>query len=62
LLFLSGNQALFTSIGLVVLSVIVIGVYLGKISKRNLIISGLKMAIYGISVAVVVYFVQEIIV
>ena len=62
LLFLSGNQALFTSIGLVVLSVIIIGVYLGKLSKRNLIISGLKMAIYSISVAVAVYFIQEIIV
>jgi predicted membrane protein (TIGR00267 family) len=62
LLFLSGNQAMFTSIGLVVLSVIIIGVYLGKISRRNLIISGLKMAVYSISVAVAVYFVQEIIV
>lgn len=62
LLFLSGNQALFTSIGLVVLSVMAIGVYLGKLSRRNLIISGLKMAVYGISVAVAVYFIQEIIV
>jgi predicted membrane protein (TIGR00267 family) len=61
-LFLSGIQALFTSIGLVVLSVIVIGVYLGKVSRRNLIISGLKMAVYSISVAVAVYFVQELIV
>ena len=62
LLFLSGNQALFTSIGLVVLSVIIIGIYLGKLSKRNLIISVLKMAVYSISVAVAVYFIQEIIV
>lgn len=62
LLFLSGSQALFTSVGLVVLSVMVIGVYLGKVSRRNLIISGLKMAVYSIFVAVAVYFVQEIIV
>jgi predicted membrane protein (TIGR00267 family) len=62
LLFLSGYQALFTSIGLVVLSVMVIGVYLGKVSRRNLIISGLKMGVYSISVAVVVYIVQKIIV
>ncbi|MFC1946292.1 VIT1/CCC1 transporter family protein [Chloroflexota bacterium] len=62
LLFLSGNQALFTSIGLVVLSVAIIGIYLGKVSRRNLIISGLKMALYGISVAVAVYFVQELII
>jgi predicted membrane protein (TIGR00267 family) len=54
MLFLSGNQALFTSIGLVVLSVIIIGIYLGKISRRNIVISALKM--------VAVYFIQEIIV
>ena len=62
LLFLTGNAALFSSIGLVVLSVVFIGVYLGKVSKRNLILSGLKMAVYSISVAVVVYFVQDIII
>jgi predicted membrane protein (TIGR00267 family) len=62
MLFLSGNHALFTSIGLVVLSVIIIGIYLGKISRRNIALSALKMAVYSISVAVAVYFIQEIIV
>lgn len=62
LTFMNNAQAIWTSIGLVVISVIIIGVYLGKVAKRNLYLSALKMAIYTVSVAAAVYFIQGIIV
>ena len=62
MLFLDGTPALFTSIGLVVLSVVIIGIYLGRVSKRNILLSAAKMAVYTICVAVAVFFIQDIIV
>ncbi|MBN2239836.1 MAG: VIT1/CCC1 transporter family protein [Dehalococcoidales bacterium] len=58
LFLLDSNIAIWISIGLVVFTVVLIGLYLGKLSKQNLLISGIKMAVYSISVAVAVYFVQ----
>jgi VIT1/CCC1 family predicted Fe2+/Mn2+ transporter len=41
--------------------VFLIGIYLGKVSRRNILLSGLKMAGFGIAVAVAVYFIQLLI-
>ena len=61
-IFLSGLQAMSVSIGLVVITVFLIGMYIGKLSKRNVLLSALKMAVFGIVVAAVVYFIQSVIV
>jgi predicted membrane protein (TIGR00267 family) len=52
---------MFLATGLVVAMVFLIGIYLGKVSRRNLILSGMKMAAFGIVVAVAVYFIQSLI-
>jgi predicted membrane protein (TIGR00267 family) len=53
-LFPTGHKAIITSAGLVIVMVFITGIYLGKISKRNILLSALKMAIFGIAVAVAV--------
>jgi len=60
--FLPRLQAMGLSIGLVVLTAAVAGVYLGRLSRRNLLLSALKMAIFAVVVAAVVYLVQLLIV
>lgn len=61
-LFLTGLQAMSVSTGLVVMTVFLIGMYLGKLSKRNILLSALKMAVFGVVVAAVVYLIQSFIV
>ena len=54
----SGSPALIASIALVIVSVSAVGLYLGKLSKRNLVFSACKMAVSGGVVAAVVYGIQ----
>ena len=61
-LFIPPNQAMVVSILLVLLALAVIGIYLGKLSRRNILFSALKMAAFGIVAAAAVYLVQSAIV
>lgn len=60
--FLSGLQAMSVSIGMVVFTVFFIGIYIGKLSKKNVLLSAFKMSIFGLVVAAVVYFIQSVII
>jgi predicted membrane protein (TIGR00267 family) len=62
LLFLDGTRAIITSAALVIFLVFIIGIYLGKISKRNILFSAVKMAASAVMVALAVYFIQVVIV
>ncbi|MBD3368968.1 TIGR00267 family protein [Candidatus Fermentibacteria bacterium] len=61
-LFLPSFQAMLVAVGLVLVSISSIGVYLGKLSKRNMLLSAIKMALYCIVVAGLVYLIQMLIV
>ena len=61
-LLLPFPQAMYLAIGLVVITVAVIGLYVGKLSRRNMVLSALKMAACAIGVAAMVYFIQLLIV
>lgn len=61
-LFLPTSDAMLVAIGVVVVAVSVIGIYLGKLSRRNIILSAFKMAVLCIAVAGVVYLIQSLIV
>jgi predicted membrane protein (TIGR00267 family) len=58
-LFIKPPHATFLAAGLVVLMIFLIGIYLGKVSKRNIMFSAVKMAFFAIVIAVVVYFIQS---
>lgn len=57
-LFLPSFAAMLLSIFLVMVLVLIVGLYLGKLSRQNMLLSGLKMALFAGIVAVVVYLVQ----
>lgn len=57
-LFLPSFPAMLLSIGLVMALVLIVGVYLGRLSRQNMLLSGLKMALFAGLVAGVVYLVQ----
>ena len=57
-LWLDPYEAMFVASGLVVGGIFAIGVYLGRLSKRNILLYGTKMAMFGIVTAVVVYLIQ----
>ncbi len=59
--FVSPGTAVIISVIAVVLVTFGLGIYLGKVSRRNLLFSGLKMAVFAMIVAAVVYFVEELI-
>jgi predicted membrane protein (TIGR00267 family) len=61
-LFLPTFKAMLVAIGVVIVVISVIGLYLGKLSKRNMIMSAFKMAVFCIVVAALVYLVQSLIV
>lgn len=61
-LFLPTFDAMLVAIGTVVATVGVVGIYLGKLPKSNILLSGLKMAALCIAVAGLVYLVQSLIV
>ncbi|MFH1821680.1 MAG: VIT1/CCC1 transporter family protein [Methanobacteriota archaeon] len=54
--------AMFISTGLVIATIFVIGMYIGKLSKENILFSALKMAVFGIAVVIIAYLVQAAIV
>lgn len=56
------SHAIFVSIGLVIFSVSLVGIYLGKISRQNILVSATKMALYAAIVAGVIYLIQSVIV
>jgi predicted membrane protein (TIGR00267 family) len=60
-LLLEPPESMYVAAGIVVTMVFLIGIYLGKVSRRNILLSGLKMAGFGIAVAVAVYFIQLLI-
>jgi predicted membrane protein (TIGR00267 family) len=51
---LSINEAVMTSLMLILLVLFMIGVYLGKISRERVIISGIRMMIVGIITAAII--------
>ena len=57
-LFLQAPQATIMAAVLAVVLTALVGVYLGKLSRQNVLISALKMGFFAVVVAVVVYFVQ----
>ncbi|MCD6414342.1 MAG: TIGR00267 family protein [Candidatus Diapherotrites archaeon] len=61
-ILLPSQVALPVSIALVLVLLFFLGVYLGKVSKENLIFSGTKMVIYSIVIAVLAYAIQAVII
>jgi predicted membrane protein (TIGR00267 family) len=61
-LFMSSDRAIFVSVGLVIGVIFIIGMYLGKLSKKNILFSALKMSFFAAAVAGVVYLIQSAIV
>ncbi|MFO7761678.1 MAG: VIT1/CCC1 transporter family protein [Thermodesulfobacteriota bacterium] len=60
--WLASGPAMIVSSSLVVVSILGVGMYLGKVSRRSMFIYGIKMALFGILVAVAVYYIQLLIV
>jgi predicted membrane protein (TIGR00267 family) len=56
------SKPLFISIGSVVVALFAVSVFIGKLSKENVLISASKMAFFAIVIATVVYFIQLVIV
>ncbi|MFP3974918.1 MAG: VIT1/CCC1 transporter family protein [Chloroflexota bacterium] len=61
-IWLQTSQAIFVSTGVVIAAISLIGVHLGRVSRRNIFVSVIKMAFYAILVAVAVYFIQKAII
>lgn len=57
-LFMKPPGATILAASLVISMIFIIGIYLGRVSKRNIILSGLKMAFFAIVIAAVVFVVQ----
>ncbi|MFW5912046.1 MAG: VIT1/CCC1 transporter family protein [Candidatus Hadarchaeota archaeon] len=51
---LSGNSGLYASVILSTIIFFILGGYIGKIAKENMIISGTKMAAFGVMTALIV--------
>lgn len=61
--FLAGVQmkaAYYTAFTISFVMLFLLGIFLGKVSKENIVLSGFKMAIAGIACAVIIYFVEQI--
>jgi len=54
--------AIFISIGAILLLLFILGLYMGKLSKENLILSGVKFVFLGAITAVMVFVLQKVIV
>lgn len=52
---------MYLASGLVIMTIFFIGIYLGRVSRRNILISALKMAVFGVVIAVAVYFIRGLI-
>ncbi len=57
-IFLDPGQALLWSVLSTVLTLFVLGAYIGKVSKKWIILSGLKLMILGILTALLVHLIQ----
>ncbi len=57
--WLSPSEAIFVSTGVIVVAISAIGIHLGRVSRRNILMSSVKMAMYAIFVAITVYFIQK---
>lgn len=55
-------KSMFISIGLVIAMVFIVSIFIGKLSKENVLISASKMALFAVVIATVVYFIQLVIV
>jgi predicted membrane protein (TIGR00267 family) len=51
--------AFYASIGMALLSLFALGIYLGNISKENLILSGIKTTVAGIVCIALTYFLEQ---
>lgn len=60
--FLPTFDAMLVAIAMVVAMVSVIGIYLGNLSRRNIVLAGLKKGVLCVAVAGVVYLVQSLVV
>jgi predicted membrane protein (TIGR00267 family) len=60
--FLPTSQAIFVALGLVISLIFFVGIYLGVVSRRNILFSALKMVIFVVVIAVAVYLIQSLIV
>jgi predicted membrane protein (TIGR00267 family) len=60
-LFLEPPHSMYLAAGLVIMMIFFIGIYLGKVSRRNILLSALKMAAFAVVIAVAVYFIQSVI-
>jgi len=56
----SVSYAYYASIGMALLSLFALGVYLGRISRENLIISGLKTAVAGVICIALSYLLEQV--
>jgi len=56
--FLSQSIAFITSIASSIITLFVLGVYIGKITRENIFMAGIKMAVIGILVAIFVWLVN----
>jgi len=61
-LFLPSFEAMIVAIGVVIVMVSFLGIYMGKVSRKNIAFSALKMVTFTAAVAAVVYLVQALIV
>ena len=53
------KTALYVAIGITVAILFILGVFIGKISKENVIVSGIKMVIGALAVAVLCFMVER---
>lgn len=60
-LFMPVFEAMIVAAGAVVVAVAVIGAYLGRLSRKSVVLSSLKMAAFCVLVAAVVYLAQSLI-
>jgi predicted membrane protein (TIGR00267 family) len=58
-LFLEPPHSMYLAAGLVIGMIFLIGIYLGKLSKKNILFSAVKMAAFAAVIAVAVYFLQS---
>jgi len=58
--FLSIVQAFFISVTLIFTTLLLLGVFLGKLSKENLLLSGLKMVVAGVTVSLLSFFLEAL--
>ncbi|MFQ6087878.1 MAG: VIT1/CCC1 transporter family protein [Candidatus Methanofastidiosia archaeon] len=54
------EYAFYASIGLTMLSLFLIGVFIGRISKENVVLHGFKMALIGLATAAIILFLKDL--